>query len=307
MFPGITVFLHLDLPVEVERMNIFPQPISRRSVLSKCALAAMAGFFTTARSTAQKSPAAPSANLINHPRRQYSFIRGIPAYSAGVVARIGYEIVHVTFSRVQSLEVGFKAISDHLTALNLPKYALCALELRLPLALSSEGFRTFNTRYLEALRSWSILLDVDVNPIARTNVAPVLFPPDEPGIHGFSYVGPSSVTEKTFIVAGGGELPDGSTNPVDIYRRGDTSPLAMLEKARFVVARMETRLRVMGVNWPNVTAINVYTAHELTEKLMTEVLHNTGNNAVTWNYARPPIKDLEFEMDLRGVKREFVL
>ena len=288
-------------------MNTFPQPISRRSVLSKCALAALGGFVSTYRSNAQNTSAAPSAELIKHPRGQYSFIRGIPAYSASVVAQVGYQIVHVTFSRVQSLEVGFKAISDHLTSLNLPKYALCALELRLPLALNSDDFRTFNTRYLEALRGWSILLDVDVNPIARTNVAPVLFPPDAPGIHGFSYVGPSNVTEKTFIVAGGGELPDGSTNPVDIFRRGDTSPESMLEKARYVLARMEARLGAMDVNWPNVTSINVYTAHELTEKLVTEVLNDTGHNAVTWNYARPPIKDLEFEMDLRGVKREFVL
>lgn len=289
-------------------MNISHESISRRSVISKYALAGIAGLLTT-RATAQSSDTTPSgpANLIHHPQGQYSFIRGIPAYSAGVVARSGYEIVHVTFSRLRSLQTGFKAITEHLAALDLPKYALCALELRSPLAVSSENFRSFNARYIETLRSWSILLDGNVNPIARTNVAPVLFPPDEPGIHGFSYLAPSRATVRTFIVAGGGELPDGSTNAADIFRRGDATPAALIDKARYVMNRMRARLRAMDLNWPNVSSINVYTAHDLTEKLVTEVLQETGHNSVTWNYARPPIKDLEFEMDLRGVNRELVL
>lgn len=285
------------------------QPISRRSVISRGTLAALAPLLTVPRAIAQTQEVSgsQSTNLVDHPRGQYSFVRGIPAYSAGVVARTGYEIVHATFSHPQSLLAGFKAIEEHLTAAHLPRFALCALELRSPRALSSDDFRTFNARYLDALRSWSILLEADVNPIARTNVSPVLFPPGEPAIHGFSYLAQSNATERTFIVAGGGELPDGSINAADIFRRGDTTPSALSDKARYVQARMLSRLRAMGVNWRDVTAINVYTAHDLTEKLVTEVLADTGHNAVTWNYARPPIKDLEFEMDLRGVRRELFL
>ena len=63
----------------------------------------------------------------------------------------------------------------------------------------------------------------------------------------------------------------------------------------------------MKVDWLAVTNIKVYSAHDLTEKLVTELLNETGHNAATWNYARPPIKDLEFEMDLLGDKREIDL
>jgi hypothetical protein len=173
--------------------------------------------------------------------------------------------------------------------------------------MSSEEFRTFNTTYINALRSWGILLEDGLNPVARTNVAPVLFPPREPAIFGFSYTTRSTALQRTFIVAGGGELPEGSINPGDILRRGDASSGAFAEKARYVMTRMGTRLRAMGVGWREVSAINVYTAHDLGRNLVTEILNQAGNNAVTWNYAHPPIKDLEFEMDLRGVQREILL
>jgi hypothetical protein len=66
-------------------------------------------------------------------------------------------------------------------------------------------------------------------------------------------------------------------------------------------------LRAMGVNWPDVTTIDFYTAHDLSEALLAEILKLSGHNAVTWNYARPPILEVEIEMDLRGVRREIVL
>jgi hypothetical protein len=202
---------------------------------------------------------------------------------------------------------GFTAIDEHLTGVNLPKVALCAVELRSPRSLSSEEFRTFNSSYIEVLRSWGILLEGGLNPVARTNVAPVLFPPPEPSIHGFSYTAPSTSSQRSFIVAGGGELPEGSTNAEDILRRGDSSSGALLAKARYVMTRMEARLRALGANWPQVTAINVYTARDLSVTLVDDMLKQAGHNSIVWHYARPPIKDLEFEMDLRGVRREIVL
>ena len=32
-----------------------------------------------------------------------------------------------------------------------------------------------------------------------------------------------------------------------------------------------------------------------------------GEGGVVWNYMRPPVVDLEFEMDVRGAAREIVL
>jgi len=143
--------------------------------------------------------------------------------------------------------------------------------------------------------------------VARTNVAPIAAPPPEPSFHGFSYVTKSAVRQKTFVVAGSGEVGDLGKYPGDIIRRGDTSPAGIAEKARYVMGVMETRLRDLGVAWPDVTTIDVYTANDLSKPLVDEMLKRSGHNAVTWNYTRPPITDIEVEMDLRGVRSEIVL
>ena len=280
--------------------------ISRRRLVGGCALASLAVVRNFNRAAGEAGDI-HLLNRVDHPHGQYSFLPAIAAYSGGVAARDGYEIVHTTFSRLPSLLAGFEAIAAHLAEAKLPRWALCAVELRSPRSLSSEAFANFNTSYLGVLKEWGILLKDGLNPIARTNVAPVLFPPTEPSVHGFSYTTPAAASQRTFIIAGGGELPDGSTNAGDIFRRGDASPAAISAKARYVMTRMEARLRALGVHWPQVTTINVYTAHELSEALLDEMLNQAGHNSITWNYARPPIKDLEFEMDLCGVRREVVL
>jgi hypothetical protein len=239
-------------------------------------------------------------------RGSYSFLRGGAAYSAGVVANEGHEIVHASFAQTKPLRAGFEAIAQHLAALGIPKVALCAIQLRLPEPLTAEGFRDFNKGYVELLKSWDIFAD-GLNPVARTNVAPVVFPPSEPGIHAFSYVAPATNAPPTFIAAGAGEIADGATIPDDIVRRGETSADAMAEKARFVMAEMDARLSGLGGSWPDVTVITVYTARDLHSALMTDLLKPTSHNAITWHYARPPIAGLEFEVDVRGVRREIVL
>jgi hypothetical protein len=234
-------------------------------------------------------------------------LRGISAYSAGVVAQEGYEIVHATFSQPSPLRAGFATIEKHLSELSLPRVALCAVELRSPRSFSEGEFHAFNSGYIETLKNLGVLLEGGLNPVARTNVAPVLRPPPEPSIHGFAYTAPSTAPHRTFIVAGAGELPEGSTNSNDILLRGDLSSAAFAEKARFVMTRMQERLHAMGVSWPEVTAIDVYTARDLSGALATEILKQASHNTLIWNYARPPIKELEFEMDLRGVRCEIVL
>jgi hypothetical protein len=278
------------------------QNLSRRNL----ALASFAAFQSMNRALAQSSAGSRGA-LVNHPRGQYSFLPAISAYSSGVVARDGYEIVHATFSGPRSLREGFKAIDEHLSSLKLPKTALCAAELRIPGALSLEAFGAFNTGYIDVLKNWGIVLEGGVNPVARTNVAPVANPPSEPGFHAFSYTMPSTARRRTFVVAGSGEVGDLAKYPGDIIRLGDTSPAGLAEKAGFVLSVMGGRLQALGVSWPAVSTIDVYTAHDLGIQIVSEILKAAGHNAVTWNYARPPISQIELEMDLRGVGREIVL
>ena len=79
------------------------------------------------------------------------------------------------------------------------------IELRSPRPFSFGGFDEFNGAYRQLLESWGLLVD-GVNPIARTNVAPVVGPPAEPSLFGFSYTVPSAASgPPTFVVAGSGD------------------------------------------------------------------------------------------------------
>ena len=53
----------------------------------------------------------------------------------------------------------------------------------------------------------------------------------------------------TFVVAGAGELRERAQGLDGIVRHGDTSPDAMREKARLVMATMQERLRALGGAW----------------------------------------------------------
>ena len=59
------------------------------------------------------------------------------------------------------------------------------------------------------MKSWGLLQD-GLNPIARTNVAPELGPRNEPCLFGFFYTVVSAAAKPSFVVAGAGELPEGS-------------------------------------------------------------------------------------------------
>ncbi len=56
-----------------------------------------------------------------------------------------------------------------------------------------------------------------------------------------------------------------------------------------------------------ITMVDVYTVHPLNGLAEEIVLHRmgpAGRHGVRWYPARPPIVDIEFEMDLRGVRQE---
>ena len=194
--------------------------------------------------------------LIANPRGGYSFLKGIAPYSAGAVSAEGFEIVHTSFRRAVPLEQGFERVKAHLGAVKRPLQALCAMELRSPKPFSFQGFTDFNAGYIGVLKSWDVFLDGGVNPIARTNVAPEIGAPAEPSLYAFSYTIPAAGTgaPKTFIVAGGGELPEGSLDPHDVVRRGETSADALREKTRFVMGLMTGRVKGLGVSCPVIVA-----------------------------------------------------
>ena len=147
-----------------------------------------------------------------------------------------------------------------------------------------------------------------VNPVARTNVAPVINPPGEPSLFGFSFTRPCEESlQPTFVVAGAGELPEGILSREGIVALGNTSPDGLAIKAQFVMDLMETRLRGLGADWSLVSTVNVYTAHSLTPLLPEIILRRIGPASIhgtTWHFSRPPIAEIEYEMDLRGIRTD---
>jgi hypothetical protein len=247
------------------------------------------------------------APLVPCPAGQYRFLPGIEPYSSGVVAMPGWEIVHAVLQTPVPYREGFRLVEAHLGALGRPRTALCAIELRIPAPLPFEGFAEFNRGYRAILTDWRLLVDGQ-NPIARTNVAPVVAPPREPALYGFSYTVPADpAASPTFVVAGSGELRPGTMGEEGIVRRGETTPAALAEKAAHVMAEQARRLEGLGAGVGDVTAVDIYTPHPVHSFLASGVLGRMGAAAIHgahWFLSHPPIAGLEYEMDMRGVRRE---
>ncbi len=254
--------------------------------------------------------ATAASALLQGPDPSYRFLPGGEPYSSGAVATQGWEVVHVTLQRPVPWREGFAAIERHLRGLGRPRTALCAIELRIPTPLTFAGFGGFNREYRALLGEWGLIVD-GRNPIARTNVAPVVGPPAEASLYAFSHTVPDQAGGRpTFVAAGSGELRPGQASRAGIVRPDETSPDAMREKAVYVMDVMQARLAGLGGTWADVSAVGVYTAHSLEGFLATEVLSVMGPAAihgVHWYLSHPPIAGLAFEMDLRGVRRELRL
>jgi hypothetical protein len=236
----------------------------------------------------------------------YRYAAGVFQYSAGVAAEPGFEIRRARFSEALPLAQGFEAVEMHLKAIDRPTTAFCACELRSPGPLSDQGFLDFNRTYVSSLERWGLYRD-GTNPVARTNVCPEIDPPAVPSMLAFSYTVPTSdPVSRTFVVAGGGEAPEGRPNYRDhIVRRGDTTAEGLREKVRFVVAEMERRLAALGFTWRDAISAQAYTVHDIGGLLIDEVWgRGAAPGSIAWNYARPPIADLEFEMDVRRTAHE---
>lgn len=237
----------------------------------------------------------------------YRFLEGGFPFCQGVAAEAGHEIVRARFRRVTPLAAGFAAIERHLKSLGRPLTALCAAELRSPAPFTLEGFRAFNTGYVDVLKAWGLYRD-KLNPVARSNLAPVLEPPAEPGFFAFSYTVPAAPgAPRTFVIAGNGDCPEGGRIPEDIVRRGETTPDAVREKAAHVAGKMEARMRALGADWRDATAVHVYTALDVGAAAAELVGRGFAGLGFNWFYVRPPIVGLELEMDMRGVRTEIVL
>jgi hypothetical protein len=247
------------------------------------------------------------ADVIGFPDGGFRFLKGGFPYSQGIRATAGFAVERARFARALPVAQGFAAINAHLSSIGRPRTALCAAELRSPKQFSMSGFGDFNKEYVEVLEQWGLFRD-GLNPVARSNVAPAIDPPAEPSFYAFCYTVPMEVASRSFVVAGSGEWPEGGRFPDDIVARGDVSPAGVRAKARFVLDKMESRLAGLGASWRDVTGTQAYTVHDIHAILREEIVPRTGNGGgLTWHYCRPPIEELEYEMDVRAVAVERLL
>ena len=274
--------------------------VSRRELFRQGALAA--GIATTL-------DGASKPVLVGNKQGNFRFLRGIAPYSSGAIADSGFAVVHVTLSPPPPFRRGFETIDRHLKEQGRPPHALCAIELRSPRPFTFKGFNDFNQQYIELLKERNLLLD-GLNPVARTNVAPEVRPPSEVMMYAFSYTAPSAEARPTFVIAGAGELKGERLDARDIVRRGDVSPGGLRAKALHVLGLMDERLGGAGAEWRHVTAVEVYTVHSISALMRDVLLARIGPAAIhgiRWHFARPPIEEIEFEMDVRGCLHELVL
>jgi hypothetical protein len=248
------------------------------------------------------------ADAVDFAAGGYRFLPGVFQYSGGTAALPGHAIERVRFRAPVPLAEGFARIERIIGAAGRPLTAFCACELRSPAPFTEQGFRAFNEVYVVTLEKWG-LFDGKVNPVARSNVCPEIVPPAEPSFHAFSFTVAAADAAPSFVIAGSGEAKEGGASYRErTVRHGETTPDAMREKAHYVLGEMERRLAALGFGWADTTATQVYTVHDLHPFLADEIVRRgAARSGLTWHFARPPVRGLEYEMDCRGVGRERVV
>jgi len=238
----------------------------------------------------------------------YRFIPAVFQYSSGAAAEAGFEIERVRFDRLLPLAEGFAQIANYIQAAGRPLTSFCACELRSPAAFTDEGFRAFNLHYVKTLAEWGIY-DGTTNPVARSNVCPEIDPPAEPSFYAFSFTRPSQTPSPSFVIAGSAEAREGAGPYAErIVRYRDLSPDGVRDKVRFTVRAMEQRLAAFGFAWKDTTGVQAYSIRDFHPVLADELVRRGATRSgLTWHFARPPVIDLEYEMDCRRVLREVVI
>ena len=222
----------------------------------------------------------------------FRFLATDGPFSAGVAAEQGFGIVRRTAPRHTALAEGYRLVERTLDAAGRPPAALCAMELRVPKPLSRAGFDEFNRGYVAQHERWGLRVEGHMAP-ARTNVAPEFDPPAEPGLHAFCYTIESTSARDTFVISGVPEPP------------GTKGGLPAFWKA--IVQTIDANMTALGVDWVDVTEAQLYATradHELFAAGELARLSELVRPGLRWFFSRPPIDDLNLEIDVRGLAGE---
>ena len=210
----------------------------------------------------------------------YRYLPSVFQYSGGVAAEPGFALERVRFLKPLPMAEAFAAVEAHLAAVGRPTTAFAQCELRSPDPFRDQGFIEFNTHYVKTLERWGRYKD-GVNPVART----------------------------TFQLSGSADAHTGNAPAHErLIARGDTSPEGLRTKVAFVADEMQRRLALLGVGWADAVSTQLYTVQNIGHLIGEELARRgAGAGGLVWNYARPPVIGLEFEMDVRGHAHETVI
>jgi hypothetical protein len=222
----------------------------------------------------------------------FRFLATDGPFSAGVAAEPGFEIVRLIAPRYTPLTEGFRLVERTLDGAGRPPAALCAMELRLPKPLSRAGFDEFNRGYVAQHERWGLRVDGHMAP-ARTNVAPEIDPPAEPSLHAFCYTIEAETPRTTFVISGVPEPPGTRGGPPAFWKA--------------IVETIDANIEALGVGWADVTEANIYGTradHGLFGESGLLRFQELVRPGLRWFFSRPPIDDLNLEIDVRGLAGE---
>ena len=227
-------------------------------------------------------------------------------FSSGVAAMPGFALRRVRFLRPIPMADGFAFIKKHLEREGRPVTALAACELRSPAAMTVEQFQAFNGEYLKTLHQWGCKAG-DINPLARSNLAPITEVPSEAMFFAFTYTAPEPGASGDFLISGKPEIRDGVTTDRIVGGR-DVSLKGLDTKARFVMNAMRERVDALGCDWAAVTGAQIYTVRDVRPLLDTVFAeYAISQIGLAWYPAWPPVIGMEFEVDVRSVRSELVI
>jgi hypothetical protein len=227
-------------------------------------------------------------------------------FSSGVAAMPGFALRRVRFLRPIPMADGFAFIKKHLEREGRPVSALAACELRSPAAMTVDQFQAFNGEYLKTLHQWGCKAG-DINPLARSNLAPISEVPSEAMFFAFTYTVPEPGASGDFLISGKPEIRDGVTTDRIVGGR-DVSLKGLEVKARFVMNAMRERVAALGCDWAAVTGAQIYTVHDVRPLFDTVFAeYAISQIGLAWYPAWPPVIGMEFEVDVRSVRTELVI
>jgi len=222
----------------------------------------------------------------------FRFLATDGPFSAGVAAEPGYAIVRLIAPRYTPLAEGFRLVERTLEVAGRTPAALCAMELRVPKPMSRAGFEEFNRGYVAQHERWGLRVDGHMAS-ARTNVAPEVDPPGEPSLHAFCYTIDGKAPRNTFVISGVAEPPGTKGGPTAFWK--------------VIVETIDANMAALEVAWADVTEAQIYGTradHELFGEGGLLRFGELVRPGLRWFFSRPPIDDLNLEIDVRGLASE---